>query len=128
MPISPSSKLARDARLALWIPILLAALGVLSVISVSMIPPSPSSELVDLGRRVKAAQEETLSAEAARQIEQAAATLEAARRAIEHESQRSWRLRSYDRARNLLRKTELFLERADEAPAGTRANEVVPAG
>ena len=128
MSIPDFSKLPRDAKLAAWIPILLATLGIFSLIAGSMIPPSPTSELIDLGRRVKAAQADLPSGQAAREVDQAAATLEAARRAIEREGQKPWQLRSYDRARNLLWKTELFLERSQQNPPGLGLNAAVPAG
>lgn len=114
--------------LAAWAPVILAAAGFLGFLSMSLVPPSPQSELVDLGRRVKAAQATALPQDAAREIDQAAATLEAARRSIEHESQKSWRLRSYDRAEALLRQTEKFLERAQDGPPREVLNEAVPAG
>lgn len=114
--------------LAVSVPLMIAVAGFVGFISISMVPLSPAGDLFDLSQRVKEARSSTPSVEKARTLDRAAANLEAARQAIKIESEKPWTLRSYDRARSILWKAELLVERAAANAPNSGAHQTVPAG
>ena len=128
MPIStPTMSDAVRPVLAIFGPILVAVAGFVGYLSLSMLPLSPSEDLYDLHQQVAAARSSAVSGEQARALDRVATTLEAARRAIRHERDKAWTLRSYDRARNLLWKAEALLDGVEPSPTPDRPD-TVPAG
>ena len=128
MPIStPTKSDAVRPTLAIFGPVLIAVAGFAGFISYSMIPLSPSADLYDLRQQVAAARSSAVSVEQARVLDRAATTLEAARRAIQHERDKAWTLRSYERARNLLWKAEALLDGVEPSSPPHRPD-TVPAG
>lgn len=100
------------------LPIMLAVGGFVGYLSLSFLPLSPSEELFDLSQQLREARSDSLSGEHSRALDRVAANLEAAQKIIKYENGRSWQLRSYDRAHNLLWKAEALLEdvRTDSPP------------
>ena len=122
------ARLAGNGQLIAVIPLVLALAGFLGFLTISMLQPAPSADFVDLARKLQEARSGSLSEEQIRTLDQAAATLEAARRMIKLEPGRSWRLRSYDRAQTLLWQAETLVERAEASPPPSDLNPTVPAG
>lgn len=131
MPISTSSRPRSGPSrrlLAVSLPVMIAVSGFLGIIALSIIPLSPTAELVELSRQVKEARSGPLSDAQARAVDEAASNLRAARQAIEYQQGKSWQLRSYDRAQNLLWKAEQSLIDAAASPAPTSFERTEPAG
>jgi len=117
-PNDPRLWLASNKSLvAVAVPVLLAATAFLGLIAYSMIPPSPAASLFALDQRVKQARSGATTVETMQALDEVASTLEAARRAIKHENEKTWTGRSYDRARTLLWQAEALLEASTSAPA-----------
>ena len=114
--------------LVLFTPILIAVTGFAGFILYSMLPIPPSEDLYDLHQRLEAARSAAVSAEQARALDRVATTLEAARRAIKHERDKGWTLRSYDRAHALLWRAEALLDGVETSAPPDRPAEAVPAG
>ncbi len=122
--------LDKSTRLLLIVatPIILAVSGFVGYITLSMLPFAPKGELVDLSQRLQSARMSAFSVEEARDLELAAAKLEAARRMIVHEDNRPLTLRSYDRVHDLLWKAEQLLDGAGASRPTAEPPQAVPAG
>lgn len=114
--------------LAVSTPFVLASFALAGAIASSMVAPPPTSRLYELSRQLEAARTGALSEQQARTLDHAAANLQAAQRAIRSEGERAWRLRSYERARDLLWKSERLLQQAAESPRTQDPTQPVPAG
>ncbi len=123
-----SSSESTRTLLVFALPIILAVGGFVGFISLSFLPLSPSEELFDLSQQLEEARANSLSGDQVRTLDRAAANLAAAQHVIEHESGRSWQLRSYDRAHNLLWKAEALLEDARTSSPPPDSSQPVAAG
>ena len=112
MSIPASLRPRLDSRTALWavgLGLFLALNGFLGLIALSFLDPAPVRELADVSQRLQNARAGVSAADAAA-LDDATARLYAAQRAIAMEQGKSWRLRSYDRARGLIAKAQKTLD------------------
>ena len=94
-----------DSRTALWavgLGLFLALNGFLGLLALSFLDPAPVRELTAVSQRLQDARSDVQDAVAVAALDGATSQLYAAQRAIAVEQGKSWRLRSYDRARGLI--------------------------
>ncbi len=127
-PIPQRSLGSTKTLAAVWLPIMMAVGGFASLIAWSMIPQAPTSDFVDLRKQLDVARSSPLDAHQVKSLDQATQTLNTAQRVIVAEGAKAWQLRSYERARTLLWKAEMQIERARTSPPQTQQLAVDPSG